>query len=251
MKKTLLIFSFITAGGIAALTAFFYFTMKTPSPPATNSPSIATSTSNSLNHYAQRSPDGSTVGIPVRRSPESSSPPPDQFNLDTGLPSINDSYSSEDVHDIMFVIDILDKMMESGVLTIDQLFKHTEAKGFQPYIERRGHIKSGFRQVIKIKELEDQHRIIREFHGSYYEYGDDLVFDRFYYGLENKPNLYEQLVSEIDERVGQNYSRKLIQKSRSRWDFEDGSFIFIHAEYTRERNSPNKMILIGKEWEIH
>ena len=254
MKKTLLIFSLITASGIAALTAFFYFTIKAPSPlstTATQSPAVGISSSNSMNQYAQRPTGESAVGIPVRRSPESSSPPPEQLNLDSALPAINDSYSTEDIHDIMFVIDIMDKMIESGDLTMEQLLNHTEAKGFQPYIERRGHMKTGYRQVIKIKELEDPQRIVREFHGSYYEQKGELVFDRFYYGLEAKPNLYEQIVQEIDERVGQNYSRKLIQKSRSRWDLDNGSFIFIHAEHTRERNSNNKIILIGKEWEIH
>lgn len=249
MKHLVLIFGFITAGGMVALITFMYLTLTT-----TSSPEPGAGGSQSAAGLSQPSPKANThIGIPVRRPNES--PPSHPLSMDARLPDLREAYSSEDIHDILFPVDILHKMLDSGILTLDQLLHHTKAKGFHPMLERRGHIKTGFRQVVKINELRDQHRMIREFHGSYYEHGDELIFDRFYYGLEIKPHLYEQLVKEIDTRIGQNYSRKLIQESRSRWDFNDGTFLFIHAEYDRnnQRNDDHndKMILMGLEWEIH
>lgn len=250
MKHLLLIFGFITAGGIVALITFMYLTLTSAPTP---DPGASFGQSASGSGLAQTPPQANThIGIPVRRTSE---PPPHQLSLDARLPDLREAYSSEDVHDILFPVDILHKMLDSGILTLDQLVIHTKAKGFHPMLERRGHIKTGFRQVVKIDEIRDHQRMIREFHGSYYEHGDELIFDRFYYGLEIKPYLYEQLVKEFDLRIGQNYSRKLIQEARSRWDFNDGKFLFIHAEYDRNNQRNNdtndKMILMGLEWEIH
>ena len=260
MKKILLIFSFIFATGILALLIFFRFTATTDDIPTAEDPAFSGSAGGDGSHPDQhqqnlKKPRGRVLGLPVNQhdhSQEISAPTPQHKTSDStaaSLPSIADSYTVEETHDIMFVADIMEKMTKSGILTLDELVAHTRKKGYTPFLERQGHEKTGFRRVVKISELSDSNRMIREFYGAYYEHGSELVFDRFYYGLTIKEHLYEQLVKEIDERLHKNYARKILRESKSRWDFRDGSFIFIHAEY--DKDGSDKIILIGKEWEIH
>lgn len=257
MKKILFIFSLIFATGILALLIFFRFTGttdNTPAPPAEDQ-DFSEGADRADHHHGNKKPHGRVLGLPVNqndRSDEAFASTPQHKTSDstaTNLPSIADSYTVEETHDIMFVADIMEKMTKSGILTLDELVTHTRKKGYTPFLERQGHQKTGFRRVVKISELSDSSRMIREFYGAYYEHGSELVFDRFYYGLKIKEHLYEQLVKEIDERLHKNYARKILRESKSRWDFRDGSFIFIHAEYDKDGN--DKIILIGKEWEIH
>lgn len=248
LKKLLLVFGLITTGGMIALLSFFMITVKD------SAPSTQTSTTPHSQDITSQHQDSLLRPSLKNETAHLINPSERYRNLsdDKSIhPSIKESYSTEQVHEILFVVDIMDKMIETGILSLEDLVSYTKAKGFVPYLEREGHIKTGFRQIVKINKLKDKSSMIREFHGAYYEHDKEFVFDRFYYGLEKKQGLYEQLVMELDQRIDQSHSRKLIQKSRSRWDFKDGSFIFIHAEYKKDRDSDEPMILIGKEWEIH
>ena len=172
----------------------------------------------------------------------------DSDESEDAVATLEELFSAEEVHDIRFITTIMGEMTEQ-LPSREQLIEYISAKGFTPTQERMGHVRSGFREVIRIEELDDEERMIKEFYGSYLESeGGDYYFDRLYYGLEPKELVFDHLVKEIDANVHGKYIRRIIKDNYARWDFSDGMFIFIHAEYSGERG---EMVLIGKEWEIH
>ena len=250
MKKILIGSGILSVVGILSLLLFFHH-FHSSSPSELNNPEPSTDSLNNANNQLTKGAGRRTLGLPA---PQKKRMTPQNQSMDQHhqrLPSLEDSFSAEDLHDVMFVADIMAEITDAGIPTKDELIEYTQKKGYTPYEERQGHEKTGFRQVVRINELKDDNRIIREFYGSYYEHGDQLAFDRFYYGLEKKEYLFEQLVRELDQRIDGNYTKRIIRKSKARWDFGDSSFIFIHDDYYQDGDSNKKMILIGKEWEIH
>ncbi|MCY4380045.1 MAG: hypothetical protein OXC40_00540 [Proteobacteria bacterium] len=166
-------------------------------------------------------------------------------------PTIEGNYSAEDEHDILFVTNVMAEMNETGIFSKKQLIDYTKKMGYTPYEQREGHEKTGFRHVIKINEVKDDNRIIKEFYGAYYEHPNGLVFDRLYYGLAKKDDLFYQLVGEMDKWIGKDYVKRVVRGMRARWDFADTSFVFINGDYSLRGDDNKKIILIGKEWETH
>lgn len=163
------------------------------------------------------------------------------------FPTLEESFSGEEMHDLLFISNILGDMTEK-VPSREDLTAYITAKGFTPYEERRGHERSGFRRVISVREIEDEQRLVKEFYGSYLEFEDEYVFDRLYYGLQPKELVFEHLVKEIDTHLQGKFIRRIIKEKYARWDFSDGSFVFINGEYN---GRGKEMVLVGKEWEIH
>ena len=168
-------------------------------------------------------------------------------STDDSMASLEDSFNSEEIHDLLFISNILGDMTEK-LLSREDLTSYIISKGFTPYEERRGHERSGFRRVISVREIEDEQRLVKEFYGSYLEFEDEYVFDRLYYGLKRKDQVFEHVVKEIDGSVHGKYIRRIIKDNYARWDFQDGTFIFVNGAY---EGRGKDIVLVGKEFEIH
>ena len=174
---------------------------------------------------------------------------PEYFNQ--GLPKLSETFEGNDLHDVLFVSDVMDEMTDN-IFSYQELLNYIKKKGYTPIIERKGHKKTGFRQVVKIKEVSDPSRIVKLFYSSYVEYNGNLYFDKLYYGLSPREdkNVFENAVKEINSKVEGKFTRRTIRKDYVKWDFSDGSMIFIMKDYYSRENQQN-VVLIGKEWEIH
>ena len=195
--------------------------------------------------------DSSTTDI-TNRSSSDFTILEDQFlnPSSNSIPSISDTFSGNDLHDLTFVFDLMDQMTER-ILSMEELLSYIKNKGYIPIVQRRGHVKSGFRQEIDIEETKDQSRLVKVFYGSYLDLEKDgYLFDKLYYGLSPKEYVFEHTVREINERISGKFNRRVIREDYAKWNFVDGSHIFVikdHYSYKQKEN----VVLVGKEWEVH
>ncbi|MCY4443764.1 MAG: hypothetical protein OXC44_03065 [Proteobacteria bacterium] len=177
---------------------------------------------------------------------DAQSQPPNK-DIAQNLPPIEELYSPEELHDILFITSIIGKMND-GLPSFDELREFLLQYKFHPYTEREGHKRTGFRRIIRIEEKNQPKHIIKEFYSSYHEYQGELLFDRLYYGLEKKTHIFDHILLEIDRSVQGKYIRRSILDNYARWDFPDGTFVFIRGDFLLDNE---EMVLIGKEYEIH
>ena len=131
---------------------------------------------------------------------------------------------------------------------IDSMAEALHKAGYTPVKEKRGHPKTGLRQVLTLNEVKDETGLIREYYSSYLESGNTLYFDRLYYGMAAKDGVFANLVSSMDEKLSEKATNKIVKPEYVRWNLPGGKFVFISSE--QERNG-EKMVLVGHEYEIH
>lgn len=166
---------------------------------------------------------------------------------DGSVSLVQELFQGNELYDIQFVMEIMVDVLDNGFQK-NEMLSYLTNQGFTPFEERKGHEKIGYRREIRVKEVKDDSRLIREFLGVYYENDDQYIFDRLYVGLDRREHVFEHSVKEIDQRLRGKFLRRIIDGYYARWDFADGSFIFVNGEYDFYGE---EIILYGKEWEIH
>ena len=158
-----------------------------------------------------------------------------------------ESLSDQEKKDFVDITDIFEKLIME-IPNIDELASSLYVKGYAPSKEKRGHPKTGFRQVLNLQEKNAKDGLIREFYGSYLQDGNKIVFDRLYYGFLDLEGVFEQLVKQVDSKLANAVQHKSIHGKFVRWDVGDGKFVFINADY---QLAGENIVLVGHEFEIH
>lgn len=153
-----------------------------------------------------------------------------------------------EVSDITVIPEVFSKMVEK-LDSIDNLAKALFERGYNPRKQKRGHPKVGVRQVVTLAEVGSEQGLLKEFYSSYLESGKgELVFDRFYYGMQAREGVFEQIVKSIDSGIGQKALSKEVKNGFVRWNFGEDLFVFVNSEYELGGEA---VVLVGHEFEIH